>query len=51
MVTGSLVEALVEGLRSWLMSGWCVMEADWIVEAISRGMEEDMVGVCSVGGV
>lgn len=33
--TGRLLEAAVEGLRSWAGSGWCFMEADWMVEAIS----------------
>lgn len=33
--TGRLVEAAVEGLRSWAGSGWRFMEADWMVEAIS----------------
>lgn len=32
--TGRLVEAAVEGLRSWAGSGWCFMEADWMVEAM-----------------
>lgn len=33
--TGRLVEAAVEGLRSWAGSGLCLIEADWMVEAIS----------------
>ena len=33
--TGRLVDAAVEGLRSWAGSGWRFMEADWIVEAMS----------------
>lgn len=33
--TGRLVDAAVEGLRSWAVSGWCFMEADWMVDAIS----------------
>lgn len=34
--TGRLVEAAVEGLRSWAGSGWCFMEADWMVEAMFK---------------
>ena len=26
--TGRFSEAVVEGLRSWARSGWCLMEAD-----------------------
>ena len=33
--TGRLVDAAVEGLRSWAGSGLRLMEADWIAEAIS----------------
>lgn len=33
--TGRFWEAAVEGLRSWVGSGLCFMEADWIVEASS----------------
>lgn len=33
--TGSLVEAAVEGLISWVGDGWRLMEADCIAEAIS----------------
>ena len=43
--TGRLVEAAVEGLRSWAESGWCFMEADWMVEAIS------MAGFDILGGI
>lgn len=32
--TGRLVEAAVEGLRSWAGSGLRFMEADWMVEAM-----------------
>lgn len=41
--TGRLVEAAVEGLRSWAGSGWRLMEADWMVEAMSTA-GFDMVG-------
>lgn len=42
--TGRFSEAAVEGLRSWAGSGWCLMEADWMAEAISTaGL--DMMGV------
>lgn len=44
--TGRFVEAVVEGLRSWAGSGWCLMEADWMVEAMSSA-GFDIVG----GGV
>lgn len=33
--TGRFWEAAVEGLRSWAGSGWCLIEADWIVDARS----------------
>lgn len=33
--TGSRVSALVEGAMSWVGSGCRLMEADWIVDAIS----------------
>ena len=41
--TGRLVDAAVEGLRSWAGSGSCLMEADWMVEAMfNAGL--DIVG-------
>ena len=43
--TGRLLDAAVEGLRSWVGSGWRLMEADWMVEAISTA------GFDIVGGV
>lgn len=33
--TGRFWDAAVEGLRSWAGSGWCLIEADWIVDARS----------------
>lgn len=34
---------MVEGLRSWAGSGWCLIDADWMVDAKSTaGL--DMVG-------
>lgn len=45
--TGRLVDAAVEGLRSWAGSGWRFMEADWIVEAMSTaGL--DILWCCGV---
>lgn len=44
--TGRLVDAAVDGLRSWAGSGLRLMEADWMVEAISNA-GFDIVG----GGV
>lgn len=43
--TGIFWDAAVEGLRSWCGEGSRFMEADWIVEAISMGREEDIVVV------
>jgi len=37
--TGRFWEAVVEGLRSWAGSGWCLIEADWIVEAMFAATE------------
>lgn len=45
--TGRLVEAAVEGLRSWAGSGLCFMEADWMVEAMSTA-GFDIVGDAAV---
>lgn len=45
--TGRLVEAAVEGLRSWAGSGCRFMEADWMVEAISTA-GFDIVGGLSM---
>lgn len=42
--TGSLVEAAVEGLISWVGEGWRLMEADCIAEAISMA-GFDMLGM------
>jgi len=42
----------VEGLRSWEGEGARFMEAVWIVSAICRGIEEDMLGLgCGFVGV
>lgn len=41
--TGCLLEAAVEGLRSWVGDGARLMEAVWIVSAIWIGMEEAML--------
>lgn len=43
IVTGSLREAAVEGLRSWRGEGARLMEALWIVDASSMAGEEDIV--------
>ena len=43
--TRRLVEAAVEGLRSWAGSGFCFMEADWMAEAMF------IAGFDIVGGV
>lgn len=42
--TGNFFEAAVEGLRSWWGEGERLREADWMVEAMSRG-RFDMVAV------
>lgn len=41
--TGCFCEAAVVGLRSWVGEGWRFIEAVWIVSAISRGMEDDIL--------
>lgn len=41
--TGCLLEAAVEGLRSWVGDGARLMEAVWIVSAIWIGMEDAML--------
>lgn len=43
--TGRLVEAAVEGLRSWAGSGCRFRDADWMVEAMS------IAGFDIVGGL
>jgi hypothetical protein len=42
-VTGCLDDAAVEGFKSWAASGARLICAVWIVSAIWRGMEEDML--------
>ena len=42
-LTGVFCEALVEGLRSWDGEGARLMEAVWMVSAISRGRLEDAI--------
>lgn len=37
--TGSFEEAAVDGLRSWAGEGWRLIEADWMVDAISMTAE------------
>lgn len=44
-VTGCFWEAAVEGLRSWFGEGSRFMEAVWIVSAIWRGREDDILWV------
>ncbi len=39
---GIFFEAAVEGLMSWVGSGWCFIEADWNALAIS------MAGLCAI---
>lgn len=39
-LTGCLLLAAVEGLRSWCGEGWRLMEADWIADAMSMGTED-----------
>ena len=42
--TGRFWEAVVEGLRSWAGSGLCLMEADWIAEAMSTAGLDMLTG-------
>ena len=52
MVTGSLADAAVEGLRSWVGEGARLREAVWMVSLMRRGREEAgediwrVVGMC-----
>lgn len=48
--TGNFWEAAVDGLMLWVGLGARFREADWMVEAISMGREEDMVGEVEGGG-
>ena len=42
MSAGSLAEAAVEGLMSWVGDGWRLMETDWMAEASSAAGLDDM---------
>ncbi len=46
--TGRLVDAAVEGLRSWAGSGLRLIEADWIAEAMSTAGFDIVSGVVIV---
>ena len=48
--TGRLVEAAVEGLRSWAGSGSRFMEANWMVDAMSTAGFDIVGGVLVVVG-